>query len=189
VTCCWRCVLGLAAALCLLPGASAGLTVPAKGTVEVAFSPKHDPQALLVEVIEQASERIYVHAYIFTSRTLAAALVDAHERGVRVEVLADADMHRRGEGNMMPTFLAAGIPVAFETAYAAAHNKALIIDPGESSCTLVTGSYNFTWSAANRNAENILVFRDNCALVDVYYQNWQRHREDASRVDSLPWRR
>lgn len=180
-----RLVLILLVCLSITP-AAASRSVPARGSIEVAFSPADDPEALLIEVIGAARSLIRVHAYVFTSRAIAGALVQAHRRGVDVEVLADAQMNARGKGNAIPTLLAAGIPVAFETDYAAAHNKVLIVDPDEAGCTVVTGSYNFTWSARNRNAENVLVLRENCPLVAIYLENWHRHRAAATAIERLP---
>ncbi len=171
------------------PGhALASQTFPARGSVEVAFSPADDPEALLIRVIDAARATLHVQAYVFTSRNIADALVRAHTRGVRVEVLADAGMNQRGGGGAMPRLLAAGVPVAFETRYAAAHNKVLIVDAQGAGCTVVTGSYNFTWSARNRNAENVIVLRDHCPLAQAYLANWQRHRAEAAPVTSLPWK-
>lgn len=171
---------------------SAGVAVaerlPATGTVEVAYSPADDTEALVLRVIAAARRTLHVQAYVFTSRPVASALVAAHRRGVRVEVLADAEMNSRAKGNVMPQLLAAGIPVAFETRYAAAHNKVLIADADGPGCAVMTGSYNFTWSAKNRNAENVLVLRDNCALAQSYLRNWLRHRSEATAVARLPFR-
>jgi len=181
-----RFALILLACLPWITSAAASRSVPARGSVEVAFSPADDPELLLIEVIGAARSSVRVHAYVFTSRAIAGALVRAHRRGIVVEVLADAQMNARGRGNAIPALLAAGIPVALETDYAAAHNKVLIIDPEEAGCTVVTGSYNFTWSARNRNAENVLVLRENCPLVAIYLENWHRHRAAATAVERLP---
>lgn len=162
--------------------------MPALGSVEVAFSPADDPEALIVDVIGSAQTSLLVHAYVFTSRNIMRALLRAHERGVRVEVLADAKMNSGDRSNVMAALLEQGIPVAFETAYAAAHNKVLIIDAGQAGCTLLTGSYNFTWSARNRNAENVLLLRNNCPLVEAYRANWQRHRAEATLITHLPFK-
>lgn len=167
--------------------AIAGVTLPAQGTIELVFSPGGDPEAALVRVVDAARETVHVQAYAFTSAPIADALVSAHRRGVRVEVLADARMNRRGGGKAMPSLLDAGVPVALETRFAAAHNKVLIADAAGPGCAVVTGSYNFTWSAKNKNAENILVLRDNCALARLYLDNWLRHRESATPVTRLPW--
>ncbi|THF61456.1 phospholipase D family protein [Pseudothauera nasutitermitis] len=178
--------LACAALACALP-AAASTVLPARGSVEVAFSPADDPEKVLVGVVDAARRSVHVQAYVFTSRPLAAALVAAHRRGVAVRVLADARMHQGGR-NALPTLLEAGIPVAFETAYAAAHNKVLIVDADGPGCAVVTGSYNFTWSASQRNAENILVLRDHCELAATYLRNWQEHRDRATPVRGLPWR-
>lgn len=168
--------------------ASGGRTLPARGSIEVVFSPEGSGEEALLRVIGAARETLHVQAYVFTSRPIADALVRAHRRGVHVQVLADAQMNRRGKGNALPRLLDAGVPVALETRYAVAHNKVLIADGGGSSCVVATGSYNFTWSANKRNAENLLVLRDNCPLAAAYLDNWRRHREDATPVTRLPWK-
>lgn len=182
-------VLGVAAAVAILAApAHASETFPARGTVELAFSPADDPEAALLRVIRDARATLHVQAYVFTSKPIAKALVAAHRRGVRVEVLADANMNRRGKSNAVPLLLEAGVPVAFETEYAAAHNKVVIADANEPGCTVVTGSYNFTWSAKRRNAENLLILRGNCPLARAYLDNWRRHRAEATPVARLPWK-
>jgi len=168
--------------------AAASQRLPARGSVEVAFSPADRPEALLIDVIDDARKTLHVQAYAFTSKPIARALIDAHRRGVRVAVLADAKMNKRGKGNVLPELLEAGIPVSLETRYAAAHNKVMIADADGPACALVTGSFNFTKSAVKRNAENLLVLRDNCTLTEIYLDNWRRHRADATRITRLPWK-
>ncbi|WP_332674468.1 phospholipase D family nuclease [Aromatoleum sp.] len=182
--------LAVLVAIATLGSGAAGAsdTLAARGSIELAFSPADDPEAALLRVIDGARESLHLQAYVFTSRPIAKALVAAHRRGVRVEVLADADMNRRGKGNAIPQLLEAGIPVAFETRFAAAHNKVLIADAEARSCAVATGSYNFTWSANHRNAENLLILRDNCPLAKAYLDNWRRHRADAAPVTRLPWK-
>lgn len=169
--------------------ANASQRFPAQGEIEVAFAPRDDTEKVLIELIRSARKSLKVHAYVFTSRQIADAMVAAHRRGVKVEVLADAKMNRREKGNAIPRLLAGGVPVAFETRYNAAHNKVLVVDAEGPKCAVLTGSYNFTWSADNRNAENLLIVRDHCALARAYRDNWQRHRAEATPVTSLPWRR
>jgi phosphatidylserine/phosphatidylglycerophosphate/cardiolipin synthase-like enzyme len=179
----------LAAALALAAGAAtASERFAAEGEIEVAFAPRDDTEKVVIELIRSARRSLEVQAYAFTSRNIADAMVAAQRRGVRVEVLADAQMNRREKGNAIGRLLAAGVPVAFETRYNAAHNKVIIVDAEGPRCALLTGSYNFTWSANNRNAENLLIVRDHCALVRAYRANWLRHRKEATRVGALPWR-
>ncbi|MBI4987070.1 MAG: phospholipase D family protein, partial [Rhodocyclales bacterium] len=72
-----------------------------------------------------------------------------------------------------------GIPIWFEVRYANAHNKIMLIDAESADPVVVTGSYNFTYSAQARNAENLLFLRGNKALARAYLDNWQRHRQEA----------
>ncbi|MDX5446655.1 MAG: phospholipase D family protein [Zoogloeaceae bacterium] len=167
--------------------AVASEVLPARGTVEVAFSPADEPEKLLLRVIGSARDNLHVQAYAFTSKPVANALVAAHRRGVKVEVLADARMNARESGNVIPLLLAAGVPVAYETAYSAAHNKVIVADADGPGCVVATGSYNFTWSAEHRNAENLIVLRDNCPLAQRYRANWLRHRSAATPVHRLPF--
>jgi phosphatidylserine/phosphatidylglycerophosphate/cardiolipin synthase-like enzyme len=115
---------------CATVGAGA-TAIPATGTVEVLFTPWDDAEGAIVRALGEARQGIHVQAFLLTSRSIARALREAHDRGVRVEVLADREMLRKGENSQLPMLAAAGIPVWLETRYASAHNKVLLID-GES---------------------------------------------------------
>lgn len=175
--------------LAWVAAAGASQTLRAQGEIEIAFSPWDDPEAVLLGLVKDARKKVLVQAYAFTSKPFADALVAAHRRGVRVEVLADAEMNRRAKGNAVPRLLAAGVPVAYETQYRSAHNKVVIVDPEGPACNVVTGSYNFTWSAQHRNAENLLVLRGHCPAARAYRDNWLRHRAQATPITRLPWKR
>ncbi|MBL8446369.1 MAG: phospholipase D family protein [Zoogloeaceae bacterium] len=164
-----------------------GEPLPATGSREALFAPWDPIEPTLLDLIRAARHQIRVQAYAFTSREIAEALVGAHRRGVDVAVLADAEMNRRPSGNRIPNLLAAGIPVAFETRYNAAHNKVLLIDANTRAAVIVTGSYNFTWSARERNAENVLIVRGDRSLAARYLANWERHRADAIPIHQLPF--
>jgi phosphatidylserine/phosphatidylglycerophosphate/cardiolipin synthase-like enzyme len=174
----------LLAALLLCWTVGAGATpLPATGTVEVLFTPWDDAEGAIVRTLGDAQRSIHVQAYLLTSRSIAKALQEAHGRGVAVEILADREMVAKGDSSLIPKLAAEGIPVWLETRYAIAHNKVLLIDvPGDKGI-VVTGSYNFTWSAQARNAENLLILRGNPALAQRYLDNWRRHRDDAEKMD------
>ncbi len=148
--------------------------VQATGTVEVAFSPNGGGAALIIRTIGEAKKIIQVQAYSFTNADIAKALLEAHKRGVNVRVVLDKSQET--EKYTSATFLAnAGVPVRIDDDFAIAHSKIMIID-GE---TVITGSFNFTKAAEERNAENVLVIRGNKELAKLYLQNWQ-WRWDAS---------
>lgn len=152
---------------------------PALGTVEALFSPHDDIEAAILRVLRGARRTVYVQAYLLTSRALAAALIEARARGVQVEVLADREQTARGENSQIPLLVAAGVPVALEVRYAAAHNKVILVDAAQADGTVVTGSYNFTYSARMRNAENVVILRGNQSVLRAYLDNWKRHRAEA----------
>jgi phosphatidylserine/phosphatidylglycerophosphate/cardiolipin synthase-like enzyme len=168
--------------ICLLaalaPWALAG-EAPAEGTAEVLFTPWDDAEGALIRTIGQARRSVRVQAFLLTSRSIARALLDAHRRGVRVELLADREMVAKGENSQVPALHAAGVPVRIEVRYASAHNKVLLIDAEDERPVVVTGSYNFTFSAQARNAENLLILRGSRALARAYLANWRRHHDEA----------
>ncbi|MDP2133642.1 MAG: phospholipase D family protein [Sulfuritalea sp.] len=168
--------------LCLTVGAGA-TPLPATGTVEVLFTPWDDAEGAIVRVLGKARDTIHVQAYLLTSRSIARALQEAKARGVAVEVLADREMLEKSNKSLLPQLLESGIPVWLETRYAAAHNKLLLIDATGEQAIVITGSYNFTWSAQARNAENLLILRGNPALARRYLDNWRRHRDEAQKMN------
>jgi len=166
-------------ALALLPAAWAAGTLPAQGSVEVYFTPWDDAEGALLRTIEQAKRSIHVQAYTFSSRNIGWALGAAKTRGVQVEMLTDREQAARNEHSLVHALHDAGIAIWYEVRYAAAHNKVMLIDAEGPDPVVVTGSYNFTFSAQARNAENLLIFRGNAPLARAYLDNWRRHRQDA----------
>ena len=63
--------------------------------------------------------------------------------------------------------------------HAIAHNKIMIIDQA----TIITGSFNFTKEAEERNAENLLVIKGDPGLVKKYFANFKNHLEHAERYE------
>jgi phosphatidylserine/phosphatidylglycerophosphate/cardiolipin synthase-like enzyme len=142
--------------------------------LEVYFSPDGGCAEAIVAEISTAKSTILVQAYSFTSAPIAKALVNAHKRGVDVRVVLDKS--QKSEKYSSADFLHhAGIPLLIDSAHAIAHNKIIIIDDRE----VITGSFNFTKSAEENNAENLLIIRD-AAVADTYLSNWRLHAEHSA---------
>lgn len=110
-----------------------------------------------------------MQAYSFTSVPIAEALLDAHKKGVKVEAILDKS--QRTEKYSSADFLAnSRIPTRIDSAHAIAHNKVMILDEE----TVITGSFNFTKAAEEKNAENLLIIKDK-GLAQKYLENWKRH--------------
>jgi phosphatidylserine/phosphatidylglycerophosphate/cardiolipin synthase-like enzyme len=154
----------LLAALALLP-----LLANADTHVAVYFSPGGSCTAAIVREISNARLTIHVQAYSFTSQWIAKALVDAEKRGVKVVAILDAS--NRTKNYTAADFLAhEGIDTYIDSQHSIAHNKIVIID----SATVITGSFNFTKAADEKNAENLLVIPDT-EIASKYEQNWELH--------------
>ncbi len=154
--------------------------VSVQASLQAAFAPWDDIEALIVGAIDGARRQVLMQAYLLTNKKIATTLVAAHRRGVDVRILVDAGQLEKAGSSAAPALSAAGIPVWLETKYQNAHNKIIVIDADTPKATVITGSFNFTWTAQHKNAENILIARDNPALAARYALNWERHRQDAT---------
>lgn len=142
------------------------------------FSPRGGCTEAIIHQIDNAKSEILVQAYSFTSAPIAKALLNAHKRGVKVEVILDKSQ-RGTERYTSATFLVdSGIPTYIDAKHAIAHNKIMIIDRE----TVITGSFNFTKAAEEKNAENVLIIK-NKELSKIYIENWERHKEHSERYD------
>ena len=146
-------------------------------SIQVAFSPNGGSTEAVVGVIESAQKSVHVAAYSFTSKPIAEALIQAHQRGVEVEAVLDKS-NATARYTEAGEIAQAGIPVRVDYRYAIMHDKYLIID-GK---TVETGSFNLTAAAESSNAENVLILRDAPEIAARYEQNWQ-----GLWAESQPW--
>ncbi len=155
------------------------LPLPAGASIESCFSPGGGCTDLVVGALRDARQSVRVQAYSFTSAPIAQALVEAHRRGVSTEIILDKSQvssprDNRGERYSEADFTSrAGIPTFIDAEHAIAHNKVIMVD-GK---TVITGSFNFTKAAEERNAENLLIIRDQPELAKQYLENYENHRE------------
>jgi phosphatidylserine/phosphatidylglycerophosphate/cardiolipin synthase-like enzyme len=179
-------VLALALAAPLAAAADADAPTPrrypAAGTVEIAFTPGDAVDNLIIAAIDRAQTEVLVHAYTFTHRRIAQALISARRRGITVAVLADREQARAVPQNVLAQLASGGVEVWLDGNFVAAHNKVIVIDAGLPRATTITGSYNFTIAAQRSNAENIVVLHDNEPVARAYRDNWRRLKAGAT-----PW--
>lgn len=175
----------LGAALLLLPvglAAHAQETLPARGSVQIAFSPGDDIGRMVSDALGKARRQVLVQAFSLTHKGMAEALVAAHQRGVDVQVLADRDQTDSIRTSLVRWLAGQGVPVWLDGDHAAAHNKVMVLDAGSAQACVITGSANFTHAAQYRNAENLLMLCDHPALAERYAANWRQHRAHSLRL-------
>lgn len=139
-------------------------------SAQVYFSPMGGCSDAIVQEISRAKTEILVQAYSFTSKNIAKALVAAHKRGVQTVIILDKSNQSKRYSAADFTFNM-GIPTYIDAVHGIAHNKVIIIDQE----TVITGSFNFTKAAEQRNAENILILYSK-ELAERYIDNWNRHK-------------
>lgn len=135
----------------------------------VYFTPPANASTAIVKAIDASEREVLVQAYGFTHNEIAQALVRAHERGVRVRVLLDQKTQSSNR-YVISVLNDAHIELRQDGKHAIAHNKVMVIDQS----VVITGSFNFTNSAATRNAENFLVLKSE-DLAEQYRLQWKNH--------------
>lgn len=147
--------------------------------VSAFFTPYDDCTTKIVNEIKKAEKTIHVQAYSFTSSPIAKAITEAKERGVDVKVILDKSQFNDKQYSSSTYLMNNDIPTWSDDKVRIAHNKVMIIDKA----TVITGSFNFTKAAQNKNAENIVIIEDK-EIARQYLDNWKK-RHSVSRRMSL----
>lgn len=130
----------------------------------VYFSAEDGAVQAVVEALGRARESVRVQAVALSAARITTALVDAHERGVGVEVI----LNGRGAGrdSSAAALARAGIKTLSDTAHRAATTNAMVID-GQ---VVITGTFSFESSTEG----SLLVIHD-ATLAGRYRESWQHH--------------
>jgi phosphatidylserine/phosphatidylglycerophosphate/cardiolipin synthase-like enzyme len=175
-------LLGLALAADAAGPAPRGAPSSHAARVEAYFTPGDDVARVIVERIAAARHTVQVQAYLFTHRRIAAALAQAARRGVAVDLVGDARQQEAGGLPVLKSLDRAGVRIWLTAEYAAFHGKTVLVDAATPSAVVITGSYNFTQAAQERNAENVVVISGSPGIAERFSRDFERHRARASRL-------
>ncbi|HKK82798.1 MAG TPA: phospholipase D-like domain-containing protein [Atribacterota bacterium] len=129
---------------------------PISAKTRVYFSLYDDPESVIIEHLSKAEESIYVAMYYFTDSQLAREVVKAKNKGVEVRIYLDSSQIN-AQYSKARFFVNERIEnIRISSNRNLMHNKFAIIDK----TIVLTGSYNWTASASERNDENLLVIDD-----------------------------
>lgn len=118
----------------------------------------------LIENIGKANERIRIAVAWFTNDDLFQAVLKALDKNIQVElILIDDCINRHEFGLDFGAFIVKGGHLFFSTGLKNMHNKFCMID----NSIVITGSYNWTYYAENKNWENILT-TDEESVINEY---------------------
>lgn len=150
-----RFLLAAAVGIVLVGSAPAERDPAAPAEVRAAFG--SGCEEAVIAAIRTARSEILVSAYVITRDSIVTALANEARRGLRVHLKYDS---KQADFEGMKDSLAVlrkarvkcnGIRLSEE--YASMHHKFVVVDRAR----VVTGSYNFTTSASERNYENVVV--------------------------------
>lgn len=124
-------------------------------TAEAWFSPGPGCVNRVIQLVVGARSTVDVCVFTITDDRVARALLEAQGRRVRVRVVSD-DEKAEDLGSDIARLAQAGIPVAIDRSPTHMHHKFALFDRR----LVLTGSYNWTRSAADENHENLVVSDD-----------------------------
>ena len=148
-----------------------------KQTVEIEseafFSPDDGCAQKIVSLIQRARSQIDACVFTITDNRISDALIAAHKRKIAVRIISDNDKYH-DLGSDIRRLEERGIPVRIDSTPSHMHHKYSLFDRR----WLLTGSYNWTRSAANVNEENIIVTNDPGLMGEFnkHFQSlWERY--------------
>ena len=129
---------------------------------------------LIIDNIRASKSEIKIAVAWFTQRQLYDSVLDALERDVKVSLIMMKDFINCGiYGLPLQNFVDKGGNLHFVSNRGwTMHNKFCLFD----NCLVVSGSYNWTYSAETRNAENVIATDDDnvCSRFDDYFKRlWE----------------
>lgn len=147
-------------------------------TIQTFFSPRGGTKAAILDTLSKARKQIRLMAFSVTDVDLQKLLVQKHQQGVKVEGIFDGCMI--SQYSVYQELLTRNIPVMIDGNQALLHSKVFIVD-GE---VVITGSYNFSKNAEERNNENTLIIRS--PKVAGFYQAEFERLKQASLTNRVP---
>lgn len=148
--------------------ANAGREPTRSRIAEVLFEPRDEVPPRLISMIEGCRQSLELCVFTITDNRLSGPIRSAHRRGVHVRVISD-DLKARDRGSDIWRMAHEGLAVRVDPYPDHMHHKFGIFDRR----VAVTGSYNWTRGAAERNLENVLV-TDDPRLVTPFREEFER---------------
>jgi phosphatidylserine/phosphatidylglycerophosphate/cardiolipin synthase-like enzyme len=151
-------------------------TSPGHAPERAYFAPGDACMNHLVSRFKSVRTSADVCVFTITYDRISNAILDAHQRGVKVRIISDRQK-ATDQGSDILTFENAGIPVKLDDVHQSTagnhnghmHHKFALFD----GTRLVNGSYNWTRGAAEMNYEN-LVETDDPGLVAAFAAEFER---------------
>lgn len=141
--------------------------------VENFFEPEGNARARIIELLKGAKSSIDVMAFVFTDDDIAGAIIARQRAGVPVRIVVET-RNVDADGSDVASFQKAGVDIVWDGNPYLMHHKVIVID----NAVVITGSYNFSTSAAEQNDENVLILHS-AAIAGQYTEEFARVYQQA----------
>lgn len=122
-------------------------------SISILFSPMDKAISKgVLPLIRKSNKSIYVSMFYLTNYWITDALIDAHNRGVEIKIIADATLTQEPSSQIFK-LRAAGIPVKIENWNGKMHQKSAVFDETYT----IVASTNWTGASEYANDENMLI--------------------------------
>jgi phosphatidylserine/phosphatidylglycerophosphate/cardiolipin synthase-like enzyme len=146
----------------------------------VYFSPGEECRLAIVDQLNRVLSSVDICVFTISDDRIAEAVMKCHERKVKVRIITD-DEKIEDLGSDIRMFAAFGIETRVDNSPHHMHHKFAVFDHQR----VLTGSYNWTRSAFERNQENILL-TDDKRVVAAYREEFERLWNSMKPLDPLP---
>lgn len=147
-------------------------------SIRTYFSPKGGTKQAILETLGRAQQSIRFAVFSVTDKDIQQMLVRKAREGLAIEGIFDGCMI--SQYSIYQDLLTKNIPVMIDGNQALLHSKTFIVDRR----VVITGSYNFSMSAEERNNENTLIIQS--AKVAAAYEQEHERLKRASVQNNPP---
>jgi mitochondrial cardiolipin hydrolase len=148
----------------------------------VFFSPGNDCRKAIINCLKEAVKSVDICVYTISDNMIATEILNCHKRKVAVRIITD-DEKVNDQGSDIWEIAAQGVKTKIDNSPHHMHHKFAIFDQDR----VLTGSYNWTRSAAECNQENLMVSDDKRVVVP-YVQEFETLWDNMEFI-KLPGRR
>ncbi|MDB5260849.1 MAG: hypothetical protein JWQ14_130 [Adhaeribacter sp.] len=125
------------------------------------FSPGDTCLNAIIAAIKSARQSVHICVFTISDDRITRTILQAHRSGIKVRVLTDNEK-LYDKGSDIRELAQAGVAVRVDNTTNHMHHKFAVVD----NQTILTGSYNWTRSAALYNHENLLVTSEKNIVSD-----------------------
>jgi mitochondrial cardiolipin hydrolase len=147
--------------------ANSALLIPEPPALSDAyFSPGDACRSTIINQINSATHQLNICVFTISDDSITDAIITSHKRGTKIRIITDNDKSH-DEGSDIEQIAREGISVKMDRSPNHMHHKFMVTDEK----ALITGSYNWTRSAAKFNQENIILSKE-AGLIKSYLKEF-----------------